>query len=512
MKQAACVSNPQVVPGLLEEEPSVPRVLLGWGTGPLAVALMQIFKKTEKVFPDKSSGEPDYIASPCSGWNIFGRDELLEALQTVVAEDSLETELQKIRVGLQTLGMHFMVEQLGWRRLEKTVKAVDEDMEKTGSTTDDEDMEKIVKAVDIKMEEGLEDIMKQTALLVKTFFSRVFATSKMITWLKRAPHYTKEYCLAIKKRAFQEIIDFAQEMANEFQDKDAITTDEMSQFYEKKGKDLILDFLLHQIRDYEETRLHSLESLLRHASVGRDQSAPFNDIFYFEQNEKEFWTAFKMAEITIIGLFTKFLGRDIAVNLSKSDMPELSTMATKKGVSGYEVKENEPWTKERLITYKRAAEEAIVSERKAPRLDDCCIGGNHSFWSAEKNTLDEDFCEALEVSDGAKIDIKFMQKLTFSVDPTGRMDNNYYVKVCGDFARENVWWQWCRILALVLKHCEKKRKIVIFEMTANTALPHHKNFIDHMQLEHGVDILAYLFQGGSAYANAFHVLEWKAHL
>ncbi len=45
---------------------------------------------------------------------------------TFVAEDSLETELQKIRVGLQTLGMHFMVEQLGWRRLEKTVKAVDE--------------------------------------------------------------------------------------------------------------------------------------------------------------------------------------------------------------------------------------------------------------------------------------------------------------------------------------------------------------------------------------------------
>ena len=106
---------------------------------------------------------------------------------------------------------------------------------------------------------------------------------------------------------------------------------EVQSVYDEHGKNLVLDFSLHQITDFLETEMYSLESLVRQTFLARDASAPFNDIWYLEKTEPEFWTGFKMTEVFMMSIATKVLKKDIGVNIGKSGFSSMGTMAKAKG-------------------------------------------------------------------------------------------------------------------------------------------------------------------------------------
>ena len=116
-------------------------------------------------------------------------------------------------------------------------------------------------------------------------------------WLENATYFSKEYCKAVKQHKFQELIDFAGALHAEFADKEIIDPALFKDCYKQKSQHILFDFFLHQITNFKEDKVKSFESLLRHALLPRNQSAPFNDIFYFEENEPELWSKFKEAEI-----------------------------------------------------------------------------------------------------------------------------------------------------------------------------------------------------------------------
>ena len=245
---------------------------------------------------------------------------------------------------------------------------------------------------------------------------------KLKQWLENATYFNKEYCKAVKRHKFQELIDFAGALHAEFSDKEIIDPALFKDFYKQKSQHILFDFFLHQITNFKEDKVKSFESLLRHALLPRNQSAPFNDIFYFEENEPEFWSKFKEAEILVTSIYTKVVKKDIGINISKSDMPVSSSLAAANGVSGWEMKESEGWTEEFLRQYALASAEAVAAGQRAPMLDDCTISGNHGMWSEASNGFRADFLLALGVSEGIKLDLKFLQELTFSVTPIGIPD------------------------------------------------------------------------------------------
>ena len=188
------------------------------------------------------------------------------------------------------------------------------------------------------------------------------------------------------------------------------------------------------------------------------------------------------------------------------------------------MKESEGWTEEFLRQYALASAEAVAAGQRAPMLDDCTISGNHGMWAEASNGFRADFLLALGVSEGIKLDLKFLQQLTLSVAPTGipnvaafeavanDMDTEKSKDVMDETKETKEWCKGCEILSKVIKLCDAQGKIVVFEMTINPSLPHHKFFTDFMASRYGVNVFDYWFQGGSAYAHAFHVTEWMEML
>ena len=410
------------IPGLADADPHVPREVLGWGTGAVSLAMMLLLKKQKMVFPETKNGNMEYIASPCSGWNMLGRDELLPIVQAVA-----------------------------------------------------------------------------TSSLDENFTRRA---DKVIQWLKDAPHFTKEYCKDLKMKCFRELIEFVTKMSKEFSDIDVISVEKVNSFYKQHGNHLVLDFHFQQITSFDEIEIHSFESLLRHVNLERHASAPFNDIFYLEKHEKEFWTTFKKAEVEMIVVGMKILKKDINMNVGKSDLLSIGTMAKEKGLLALEIKENEEWTESSLHNYK------IVAKDARALLDDCTLYGNHGMWSKDQRKMRKDFIKALHSSKGIKLELTCLQEFTFSCNPLGRLNTNEFAEVIADREKRHQWFKNCGILSIILKYCQAHSKIIVLEMTLNTSLAHHNYFIQYM-MDLDVYVLEMMFQGGSAYANAFHLLEWS---
>ena len=140
---AAQKTSSASLPGLFTDDPPVPRELLGWGNGPLAVALMGILKSKQMVFPDKSGARPEYLASPCSGWDMLGRDDFMAPLHPIAAEETDEKALKQIKTALQAMKL--------------------EDV-------DAADASGVLAAVDKKMQGGSE--MKREADMIKSFYAK----------------------------------------------------------------------------------------------------------------------------------------------------------------------------------------------------------------------------------------------------------------------------------------------------------------------------------------------------
>ena len=85
------IVNPSTVAGLNAGDPPVPTLVLGWNAeSATALAMVSLLK---------NKGMTEAV-SPCSGWNMFGRDDLLSYFTTIAEEGTQKAAIDAARTQL----------------------------------------------------------------------------------------------------------------------------------------------------------------------------------------------------------------------------------------------------------------------------------------------------------------------------------------------------------------------------------------------------------------------------
>jgi hypothetical protein len=495
------VANPRTVPGLKDDDPPVPVLLLGYAAVPLALDVMLELSKQKKTEPDTSnvSKGPEFKSSPNSGWGMLSRDDLLPTLQLVADIGRAESTIAAIQGQLDTMGVDHKVTSM--------------------TAFDDTERGTVLEAMESKCRERCD--LSGAAFAVRTFLSKHRDAKAAAEWLENAPHFTREYMIALKKRCYTEMVDFWTQMWKELEGQMEIDLDAWRTACQKCGRPFF-DFLLQGIYD-SSGKACRFESLLRQTQIARDKSAPFNDIFWFEANAPDFWKTVKLAEVQAVKLCARLLGKVIptapSLNVTKAEMLEIvqHAMSTpSKACLVFEIKENQAWTHKYLENLSEICnilkENAENGACASILLDDINETGNHGFWDADSQELRKDFLSALDMSRGVKIDISYMQWLTASSSPIGAQNKELFQAIQeSQESSVHEWYGRCERLAVLLRKCMSGNKLVVIEMTLNTSLPHHVFFIQHLLAKHEIDIMndsTFEFQGGSGYSCAFTAAEW----
>ena len=488
------IVNPSTVAGLNAGDPPVPTLVLGWNAeSATALAMVSLLK---------NQGMTEAV-SPCSGWNMFGRDDLLSYFTTIAEEaiDAAQTQLTKMDIT---------------------------DLQISATTVNDaEECRVLLEAVDSKQKElksSLSGEIAKAALQLKSFVNKHRDARQAAEWLEKADHFTKDYMIELKKKYYMQTVDFWTQMAEEFKGKETISVSEWRTYcmrYFESHEEPFFDFLLQGMYNVSTGKLCRVESLLRQTQIGRDKSAPFNDILWLENSAPDFWKKVKAAEVTAVGLFSRLLFANIPVapslNVTKSEMVETIELAMEtpsKVCRCFEIKENQPWTEKTLIDLEKVCNR-LRGEGGAGAcvlLDDCNETGNNGFWDADRNDLHTNFIRAMGLAQGVKLELAYIQAMTVSLSPIGQMNKVVFEAIqAAKETQKHEWYDRCHRLATMLKACKKDRKIVVFEMTLNGNLSNHAFFISHMSAQHSIEMCSdplFEIQGDSGYGCAFTASEW----
>ena len=253
------IVNPSTVAGLNAGDPRVPTLVLGWNAeSATALAMVSLLKKEGMT------------VSPCSGWNMFGRDDLLSYFTTIAEEaiDAAQTQLTKMDIT---------------------------DLQISATTVNDaEECRVLLEAVDSKQKElksSLSGEIAEAAFKLKSFVNKHRDARQAAEWLEKADHFTQDYMIKLKTKYYMQTVDFWTQMAEEFKGKETISLSDWETYcmcYFKSHEEPFFDFLLQGMYNVSTGKLCRVESLLRQTQIGRDKSAPFNDIFWLESKAPAF--------------------------------------------------------------------------------------------------------------------------------------------------------------------------------------------------------------------------------